>query len=183
MPRISKVTDTFTKLEYGYLYDIQRYTELLDWYAVVRLSRSVEEFSDASRSREGGNPSGDHATKGAALATMARIQGTSLADALVKLNCKLYEGMLRTFEQAGRIFINSNGGYFGFKESLKIEDTRYIFAYILPSEQIRVLQWPNGRHYYAKVGGQDVVIDGIQKWNTWEAAEDAANRFIQEGML
>ena len=35
MPRISKVTDTFTKLEYGYLYDIQRYTELLDWYSVV----------------------------------------------------------------------------------------------------------------------------------------------------
>lgn len=186
MPRISKVTDTFTKLEYGYMFDIQRPSELLDWFIVVRLPKGAEEFGDASRSREGGNPSGSHATKGAALATMAGIRGTSLADSLVKLNSNLYEGMVRTLEHAGRIFINSNGGYFGFKKSLKIEDTRCVFAYILPSENIRVTQWPNGKHYYAKVGDQDVVIDGIQKWNTFEEARAAADFFLsqqQEGKL
>jgi hypothetical protein len=28
-----------------------------------------------------------------------------------------------------------------------------------------------------------VVVDGVQKWNTWEEAEAAALRFIQEGKL
>lgn len=181
MPRISKVTDPFTKLEYGYLYDIQRPSELLDWFSIVRLPKSVEAFSDAAQSREGGNLAGQHATKGAALAHLAVIRGESLGYALADLNAKLYEGMVRTLERTGRIFININGGYFGFKESLKIENTHYIFAYQLPSEQIRVLQWPNGKHYYAKVGDQDVVIDGVQKWDTFQKARAAAEKFIAEG--
>jgi hypothetical protein len=170
MPRISKVTDTFTKLEYGYLYDIQHPGELYDWFSIVRLSRSAEEFSDAAQCRELGGLGG-HATKGSALAYLTK-------------NTDLFTGMRNTLERTGRVFINSNGGFFGMKESLKIEDTRAIFAYILPSDKVRIIQWPGvGNHYYAKFGDQDVVVDGVQKWNTWEEAEAAALRFIQEGKL
>ena len=182
MPRISKVTDTFTKLEYGYLYDIQHPGELYDWFSIVRLSKSAEEFSDAAQCVELGGPGG-HAGKGSALAHLTKIRGISLVDSLTKLNTDLFTGMHNTLERTGRVFINSNGGFFGMKESLKIEDTRAIFAYILPSDKVRIIQWPNGHHYYAKFGEQDVVVDGVQKWDTWEEAEAASMRFIQEGKL
>ncbi len=183
MPRISKVTDTFTKLEYGYLYDIQTLSELHDWFTIVRLPKGQEEFLDAYQSRESGNLAGRHATSGAALATFARIQDLSLVDALIKLNTSLTWGMETTLERAGRLFINAHGGYFGFKNSLQIEDTREVFAYQLPSQKIRIIRWPHGTHYYAKIGDQDVVVDGVQKWDTWDEALTAANRFIQEGRL
>jgi len=49
------------------------------------------------------------------------------------------------------------------------------------ASDIRVLVWPGGVHYYAKIGSLDVVDkDGNQKWNTKEEALEAANWYIQE---
>ena len=46
---------------------------------------------------------------------------------------------------------------------------------------VRVLVWPGGIHYYAKIGSLDVVDkDGNQKWMTKQEALDAASWYIQE---
>lgn len=37
-------------------------------------------------------------------------------------------------------------------------------------KDIKVFQWPFGKHYYAKYKGEDVVVKGEQKWNTYEEA-------------
>lgn len=44
--------------------------------------------------------------------------------------------------------------------------------------RIRLFRWPDGRHWYASVYGQEVVENGVCKWNTEQEAEDAAIRFL-----
>lgn len=42
---------------------------------------------------------------------------------------------------------------------------------------IKLSKWPDGNHWYAYVNGQEVVENGVQKWNTPKQAEEAAKRF------
>jgi hypothetical protein len=50
---------------------------------------------------------------------------------------------------------------------------------VLPTEEIRIIKWPDGKHFYAKVGNADVVVDGKQKWDSKYAAQKAAERFLR----
>ena len=45
---------------------------------------------------------------------------------------------------------------------------------------IKLSQWPGGRHWYAFVDGAEVVEDGSNKRNTPEGAEAAAKRFADK---
>lgn len=46
-------------------------------------------------------------------------------------------------------------------------------------QRIKISKWPQGKHYYATVDGIAVTDDdGVKKWNTVEAAERAAKKFI-----
>lgn len=47
-------------------------------------------------------------------------------------------------------------------------------------EDVRLMMWDGGQHWYAKVHKFDVVVDGVQKWNTREEALNAARKFIEE---
>jgi hypothetical protein len=42
----------------------------------------------------------------------------------------------------------------------------------------RFLQWPNGHHWYVKIGDVDVKVDGEMKWDTKEKAEEAYQKFL-----
>ena len=45
---------------------------------------------------------------------------------------------------------------------------------------IKIIQWPNGEHYYAKIGDMDVVDNmGNQKWNTYNEAFFNAKKFLE----
>ena len=58
----------------------------------------------------------------------------------------------------------------------KIYSSKVIFSAI-PSF-IRILSWLDGKHFYAKVGKEDVFIDGEQKWDSWDKAYTAALEYI-----
>lgn len=176
MPRISKISWPTAKLDYGYLFDIQNHEELLAWYKNVRVPTSREEFADAVNSHEGGGKGG-HATKGGTIAYLAGLKGISILEALSKLNFDLASGMEKTLADTGRVFIGSNGGYFGMMSELEILDTHMVDKFVLPTEKVRIIQWPGGEHFYAKIGNQDVVVNGKQKWDTREEAEEAAKKF------
>lgn len=180
MPRISKVSWPKMNLEYGVLFDIQNQQELQDWWDEVRVPASREEFSDAIHCREvTGN--GHHACCGSTLAALSSMRGTSILDTLSNLNADIAAGMSRALTDKGRIFIGASGGYFTISDQLEITNTIEIEQFFLPSEDVRIIQWPNGEHFYAKIGNQDVVVDGKQKWNTRKQAELAAQRFLAAG--
>lgn len=45
---------------------------------------------------------------------------------------------------------------------------------------IKIVQWPNGEHYYAKIGNMDIVDDkGNQKWDTYNEAFLNAKKFLE----
>lgn len=44
----------------------------------------------------------------------------------------------------------------------------------------RIMQWPGGKHWYAKIGNVDVVVNGEQKWNSFREADLAVQKFIKE---
>ncbi len=37
-------------------------------------------------------------------------------------------------------------------------------------KDFRITKWTYGKHYYVKYKGVDVVINGVQKWNSYEEA-------------
>ena len=65
-----------------------------------------------------------------------------------------------------------------------IIETKYISKIEFPilerptENDINIINWPGGKHYYAKVGNYDVVVNGVQKWNTKYEAREAAKTFI-----
>ena len=47
-------------------------------------------------------------------------------------------------------------------------------------DDVRFIMWDGGKHWYAKIGKLDVVVNGIQKWDTKEEAIKAAKQYINE---
>lgn len=47
-------------------------------------------------------------------------------------------------------------------------------------DEVKFIMWDGGKHWYAKIGKLDVVVNGEQKWNTKEEAIEAAKQYIEE---
>jgi hypothetical protein len=169
MPRISNVT--WGGLRYGYLFDIQNHEELREWFDKVRTPVSRELFAEAIKHAEGRA----HAN---IIVQLAELRGVSPVDALSKLNFDMMSGMANAIVDCGRIFISGIGGYFSFSEELEITETHEVQDWWLPEEKLRILQWPDGTHFYAKIGNTDVIVDGVQKWDTKKEAEAAGKKFL-----
>lgn len=45
--------------------------------------------------------------------------------------------------------------------------------------RISVTRWPEGAHWYATVDGEDVVIDGVRKWISYQRALESAQAFMR----
>lgn len=59
------------------------------------------------------------------------------------------------------------------KEELVFPDDDYNI------EQVKYIQWDGGKHWYAKIHNEDIVVDGEQKWNTKIEAEEAVKKFFR----
>ncbi len=174
MPRISQVNWPKLNIRYGWVFDIQSPDELLDWWEHVHRSISVESFQDALQASKGVR----HARSGEALLVLAGIWETDLVSALGRYEGDRLQGMMGTLQDWERLFINRNGGYFPYMPDLYIVSTREVDLWTLPDETLRILQWPKGRHYYAKIGNEDVIVDGKMKWDSYAEAELASKKFV-----
>lgn len=172
MPRISKVSDPKFKLDYGYVFDIQNYDDLQGWWENVRSSISQKDFDQAMRYKHGKG----HAN---VLAQLAELWGMDLISALSRFQQDIGRGLDRALQDCKRLFINSAGGYFGYTDRFIVSDTRDIDVWALPTETVRIIQWPDGSHFYAKVGNEDVVVGGKQKWDSRADAEMAGKKYLE----
>lgn len=75
------------------------------------------------------------------------------------------------------ILVNENGGFFPARGMRLLETIEQESLRWPDINKVRIYKWPCGRHWYAKVGEFDVVVDGEGKWNTKEAAERAVIKF------
>ncbi len=178
MPRISKVTDKSIGIDYGFMFDIRDASEVHDWFEAIRIPRSKEEISDAIRCLSTGVDS-SHAKDGGTLLFLAHQRRTSLVDTLAGLNWQIVHGMLDALRRTGRIFINRRGGYFCMRKGITTTLTQDIENWILPDSKVRIIRWPGGKHYYAKIGDLDISEGDCDKWPTEQAAVDAAKRWLR----
>lgn len=93
-------------------------------------------------------------------------------------------GSYTNFWLEGKILLINQVFGFGFlNDSIEVLETvtkkEYIFPDQWSKDNIRIIKWTQGKHYYAKIGNQDVVIDDIQKWKTRKQAYKKALEFLE----
>lgn len=178
MPRITHVKDTHLDLDYGYMFDIQNQEELADYWEKCRSLQIQEGVRDVLKNLDGKG----HVTTGYGAIIEMRVKcGEGVAQAVAHTEFDLLTTMQRTLREDGRLFVNTNGGYFTPLGSHEFLDSIEVKKYILPSNnKIVITQWPGGEHFYAKVGNEEVVLYGRRKWNTHKEALHAALKFQQK---
>jgi len=102
----------------------------------------------------------------------------SLFQAIDRFSDGVFKDQLKTIEKYGRIYIQQSGSYFPkHVDTIEYGEIIESDTYTWP-KQIRVIQWPNGEHYYAKIGDIDVVWEGEQKWSCKSEALEKAQIFL-----
>ena len=168
MPTGAKIRMKQPKLEYGWLFKVSNFIELMDYWEKVRSHRVQEGFSNLIRSRELANLVdikgliGEHMSHPDAFGIYCRALSTegSCLDAVSKFAADLLSGMMKTINAYGPIYVNSKGGYFTLGTGMEEYETKELGAWVLPKETVSVKQWPGGKHWYASVGGSRVVRNG-----------------------
>lgn len=115
---------------------------------------------------------------GPAASFLMKLRGDSLVGVLGSLMASKSRVMDLAIEAYGFIYVNINGGWQTPSSYLTI--LREVQSLKWPDIEPRYLRWPNGKHYYIKVGDQEVVVDGQSKWNTIESAKMAYAKWIKE---
>lgn len=117
---------------------------------------------------------------------MSKASGDSLAISLCKIVDQREKAQLKVLDEGNTLYINPNGSWCcDFPETpiydiIDIaESEELIFPDVIFSN-VRYIQWNNGFHWYAKVNTLDIVVDGEQKWNSKEEAEEAVKRYFRD---
>jgi len=80
------------------------------------------------------------------------------------------------------LYINKVGGYSAGCKKWEEVDFLLKDDFVFPDyaeKDIKVFQWNMGIHWYGKIGDVDVVVDGEQKWKTYEQAKNNATQFLK----
>jgi hypothetical protein len=175
MPTVSHVIDRKLGIDYGFLYEIKTPEELHDYWCFVAQPRWSKGFSELMTMKEFSHPA---TAEGSMLQVLSEARGIAPLLVMGSMTEKAYLAMSRCLS-GGPIVINRNGGFFPLAGQ-EVKDRRKVDLWTLPGAQIKISQWPNGTHFYARVGDEDVEESGRRKWDTRDAAERAAKRFAKE---
>ncbi len=116
-----------------------------------------------------------------------RSDRRTIIDDYAYMEEKLMSGYLKIFKDHGIIFITENNAIrpiHNHKKNVVNSVERDSFEWPktdYTEENINIIRWPRGKHYYAKIGAIEVVDDdGNIKWPTAESAEEQAKLFLKK---
>ncbi len=114
-----------------------------------------------------------------AVEVLGKIKGgISFAEQSMILENQVLNGKTRVLFEYGKLYLRENGSYMTESDTMNVTDTLILDKISWPNykeEDIKVYKWANGTHYYARIGGMDVVdSDGNQKWDTRKEANEKA---------
>jgi hypothetical protein len=115
-------------------------------------------------------------------AHIAKVGKVDLKELAGYMNDMLYKTKADCLEQGKTLLINQQGGFMFLDDSWRVLETQESDIYMFPAPDVaavKITQWPNGTHYYASVNGARVVVNGVEKWDSHEAAQQAAKKFIK----
>jgi|ERR1700677_1606161 len=193
MPTVARVKWPSMNLDYGWMFKLSSYPDLMTYWMDVRQNRFREGFANYLNSREhisltgvgvgqGGHIShcDAHFLHAASLAETAKDNPRSLVEIASEVGDKLLRGMTSLLFDKGHIYVNKNGGYFALVPGMEEVTTETVEEFVLPGQKIEIKQWPNGKHFYAYVGGTSVEYNGSNKWSTWAVAKLNAERWAKQ---
>ena len=118
---------------------------------------------------------------------LASTKGTSFINAISNLEKDMLMAKFEALNTYNAILIGEKGNFMPYDESryiiLKKEYKKQLVYPVkqnISEKDIEITQWKDGWHYYAKVAGKDVVIDGKQSWDTYDDAFTAALKYIKQ---
>lgn len=117
----------------------------------------------------------------------------SLVEAVNYMERTLTKTPIDIFLNDGSVYINSAGGcrtthlrndHKGADEVLFETCTRKDFVFPTGALQtVKISKWFGGPHFYISVDGRNVEMNGVSKWNTVEAAEQAMKKYIKRNKI
>lgn len=119
---------------------------------------------------------------------MGKLKQQTVLETSITLEEKTMQDRIEMLEKYGKIYLNRNGTYKPPDNNDEIVEEVEKEELIYPEDEvfytqndIRIINWDGGKHFYAKVGDLDVVDkNGNQKWNTWKEARSHAWDFYYE---
>ncbi len=108
-------------------------------------------------------------------------QAMPLVECINFLAEKMNGAFTRLYEEDGSVLVNTAGGCMPDDDTFRTVQTVQSDEFVFPKEkgaEVRIIKWPNGDHYYAKIGSEDVVVDGKQCWKTKKAAQAATDKYF-----
>ncbi len=169
-----KITDVKQLTEYHKITDAQRYEGAIRMY---KDGKRPENMSTEERIRAMMAGNRDFMYMQAAIMQAQNVEGTIL-DGFRCLNMEIGMKELRNIREDGAVYINRVGG-----STFSVDYTQFCRRkeLIFPDfkkEDIRVKKFEGGRHWYAYIGEMQVRNNGELKWNTQEAAREAAEAVV-----
>jgi len=175
------------------MFKLSSYPELMNYWIDVRQNRFRDGFANYLHSAEfvsltgvGGGSAG-HLTHGdasmlhcASLAETMKDSPRSVVEIACDVGDRLLRGMTRVLFEKGSIYINKEGGYFCLVPGMEEVATDTVKEFVLPGQRIALKQWPNGKHWYAYVGGVHVIRNGESKWSSKAMAQLNAEKWAKE---
>ena len=115
-----------------------------------------------------------------------KMKDKSWLDAATSLEERTYHDRIKTFLAGKPIYLTNGLAYYPPIEHPKYDEEKWIEKLIYPFEynydDVRFIQWPDGRHWYAKCGSIDIVDKyGRQKWYDKSYAQEIAKKWCECG--
>lgn len=110
---------------------------------------------------------------------LSALNDCSFIESITKLFGQVEQNQISQLSKGKTLYIRSIGSY-TFGDQYETLDEFQSSELLFPLDKVRFLQWSGGKHWYAKIGNTDIVVEGEQKWNSKVEAQKAASKFILE---
>ena len=115
-----------------------------------------------------------------------KIKGKTWLEGATELERKTFEERINMFNKGRAIYLRDGLPYYCALEHPNYDEEKWSeileYPYEFQYDNVRFIQWPDGRHWYAKCGSIDIVDRyGNQKWHDKSYAQKIAKEWCQCG--
>jgi hypothetical protein len=176
----------FERIESEWVLKVVSVKELLEYYRLTRPSLIHDAFEDFlavcdKKKKHFTNSLSQITAQLAETKVNAGNTKYSFVDSITDLLGKVERNQLAMLCEGHHLYMRDVGSYVHDNgHHYDVLDSHKSDKLIFPQSEIRLLQWKGGRHWYAKIGNVDVIVDDEQKWDTKIEAKQKALTYLNK---
>lgn len=175
MYKFVKIHNTHYDIKHDFALLCEDYETLADHTMKFFHGEIKKGISDLIHQKETGQHLSSHWAH--ALQVKFTVEGGNVLEISQDLEKDILQTKMEMIDRHGAIVLRENCSYAPLVDTDVIIDQIESEDILYPGKDessIRIFQWDGGKHWYAKIGGMDVSDKGKAKWNTYNAAKQAA---------